>query len=104
METTNHLVTTSTAASNSSCHRADGPPGGWLNQRQALIVGGVAIAAAIVIALGQQWLTIAALAPLLFLLPCAVMMFMCMRGHAHQTKEAPAPIPGKPSDPGSTLG
>jgi len=44
-------------------------------------------AAATALALGQQWLTVAGLVPLLFVLPCAAMMFMCMKGmnHGHQT-------------------
>jgi hypothetical protein len=30
--------------------------------------------------LSQHWLTVADLVPLLYVLPCAVMMFMCMKG------------------------
>lgn len=51
---------------------------------------GLAIAAAIAalaiafgVAVDRRWLSLAALAPLLFTLPCAVMMLMCMRGMKH---------------------
>jgi len=39
------------------------------------------------LALSQHWLTVPELTPLLFLLPCAVMMFICMKGmnHSQQT-------------------
>jgi hypothetical protein len=37
-------------------------------------------AAAIALALSQHWLAIADLVPLLVVLPCAVMMFTCMKG------------------------
>jgi len=32
------------------------------------------------LALSQHWLTVVDLVPLLFVVPCAVMMFMCMKG------------------------
>jgi hypothetical protein len=38
---------------------------------------------AIALALTQHWLAVAELGPLLFLLPCALMMFMCMKGMNH---------------------
>jgi hypothetical protein len=36
--------------------------------------------AALALALNQHWLTVADLPLLLFLLPCALMMVMCMKG------------------------
>lgn len=90
METANHLVPISTAAGSSSCHGGRRSSGGWLSRRRGLVIGGVVVAAAIALALGQHWLTIAALTPLLFLLPCALMMFMCMKGHGRQTDQASA--------------
>ena len=89
METTNHLITT--AAGSSSCHSTGQGSGSWLSRRRGLVFGGAAIVAGIVLALNQHWLAIAALTPLLFLLPCAVMMFMCMKGmnHGQQTRAAP---------------
>jgi hypothetical protein len=54
-----------------------------------------AIAAALALAAGKHWLAIADLVPLLFVLPCAVMMFKCMkdtnRGPQTGTTEAAAP-------------
>src|SRR5262249_17445143 len=83
METTNDLVTTSATAGSSSCHGVSRASGGWLSGRRGLIFGGGAIAVAVALALGHHWLSIAALPLLLFLLPCAVMMFMSMKGMNH---------------------
>jgi len=62
-----------------------------VRRRQAILDslngwGGVAMAtavvvAAIAIAIGQHWLTFASILPLLYVLPCAAMMLMCMRRH-----------------------
>jgi len=45
-------------------------------------VAAVAAGAAL-LALWQHWLAIADLVPLLFVLPCAAMMFMCLKGMNH---------------------
>jgi hypothetical protein len=46
------------------------------------------------LAVGQHWLAAADLVPLLFVLPCAAMMFMCMKGsHSEQTKASPTSVP-----------
>ncbi len=65
-------------AETQSCHR-----GG--DQRLALIVVGAltVLAVGAGIAIDRNWLSFAALAPLLYLLPCALMMWMCARG-AHK--------------------
>jgi hypothetical protein len=87
METTNHLITTPAVAGSSSCHSASQGSGTWLGRRRGLVFGGGAIVAGTALALSQHWLTVAELTPLLFLLPCAVMMLMCMKGmnHGQQT-------------------
>jgi hypothetical protein len=92
VETTNRLITTPAAAGSSSCQGASQSSGSWLGRRRGLVFGGGAIAAGAALALSQHWLTVASLAPLLFLLPCAVMMLMCMKGmnHGQQTGVAPA--------------
>jgi hypothetical protein len=107
METTNNPVTTPATAGSSSCHGGSRALGGWLIGRRGLIFGGGAILVAVAFALGQHWLSIAALPLLLFLVPCAVMMFMCMKGmnHGQQTGEAPAPVNSDKSiGTGATLG
>jgi DUF2933 family protein len=93
MEPTQQLTTTPAAAGRSSCHGTGHGSGNRLGRRRGLILGGAAIMAATALALSHHWLTVAELAPLLFLLPCAVMMFMCMKGmnHSQQTSAAPAP-------------
>ena len=63
---------------------------GWLSGRRGLIIVAMVIAASVALTVGQHWLAIADLVPLLFVLPCAVMMFMCMKGmnHGPQTDTA----------------
>jgi DUF2933 family protein len=55
---------------------------GWLSRPRGFVIA-LGVAAAAVIALGQHWLAFADLVPLLFVLPCAVMMFRCMKGMNH---------------------
>lgn len=93
METKNHLITTPATAGSSSYHGAHQGSGSWLSRRRGLVFGGGGgIVAGTALALSQHWLTVPELAPLLFLLPCAVMMFMCMKGinHGQQTSADPA--------------
>jgi Protein of unknown function (DUF2933) len=92
METTNRLITTPAAARSSSCHAAGQGLGSWLSRRRGLVFGGGVIVAATALALNQHWLTVAELTPLLFVLPCAVMMLMCVKGmnHGKQTGAAQA--------------
>lgn len=72
-----------------------------LSGRRGLLVGMAATAAAIALALGQHWLAVADLVPLLVVLPCTVMMFHCMKGmnRGEQTDAAQA----APQNPASTL-
>jgi hypothetical protein len=51
----------------------------WLSSRRGMFVI-TAIAGIAALASGWYWLGFAAIAPLLFLLPCAVMMAFCMKG------------------------
>ena len=87
METTNLLITTPPAAENSSCHSATHGAGGWLSRRRPLVFAGGAIVAGAALALSQHWLTVVDLVPLLFVVPCAVMMFMCMKGGMNQDQQ-----------------
>jgi hypothetical protein len=99
METTNGLITTPAAAGGSSCHSAGQSSGSWLGRWRGLAIAGVVIAAGTSLALSQHWLAVASLVPLLYVLPCAAMMFMCMKGmnHGQQTganqASAPADTP-----------
>ena len=90
MGTTNGQVIT--RSNDSSCHTAVQGSAGWLGRRRTLVVAAAATAAAAAgaLALGQHWLAAAALQPLLFILPCAAMMFMCMKSmnHGQQTETA----------------
>jgi hypothetical protein len=91
METTNQLIRIPATGRSSSYHSAGQGSGSWLGRRRGLVFGGGAIVAGTALALSQHWLTVPELTPLLFLLPCAVMMFMCMKGmnHGQQTSAAP---------------
>src|SRR5438067_1601783 len=94
MGTTNTQVTTP-AAGGSSCHGTGQGARGWLGGRRGLVIAAVVAAAATALAQGQHWLAVANLVPLLFVLPCAAMMFMCMKGnHGQQTNAPPAPTHG----------
>lgn len=80
MESTNGLITippdTGAPVRPGSTQGSSGGLGG----RPALAVAGVVIAAGIGLALSQHWLDLATLVPLLFVLPCMAMMFMCIKG------------------------
>jgi hypothetical protein len=45
-----------------------------------LVIAIAGAVAAVALAASQRWFAVADLVPLLFVLPCAVMMFMCMNG------------------------
>lgn len=93
METKNLPIVTSPASRSSSCHGGGQSSGNWFARRRGLILAGAA-ATGIAIGLSQHWLTVVELTPLLFLLPCLAMMFMCMKGmnHGQQTSAAPASV------------
>ena len=93
METTNGQMPTPNAGSSSFHGAGQGSPG-WLSGRGRLVVAIAAAAAAIALALSQHWLAIADLVPRLAVLPCAVMMFHCMKGmnHGQQTDTAQASL------------
>lgn len=57
--------------------------GRWLGGWRSGAVASVVIAAGIGLALSQHWFDIADLLPLLFVLPCMAMMFVCMKGMNH---------------------
>ena len=71
-------------------HQANRGLPGWLGRRRGLVIVGAAASAAVAFALSQHWLAAADLLPLLFALPCAVMMFMCMNdtGNGQQSSAA----------------
>src|SRR5258708_24129124 len=92
METTNALIRPSTVADGSACHGADRSSGSSIGRWRGLAIAGVVIAVGMTVAFSQHWLAVASLAPLLFVLPCAVMMFICMKSmdHGQETGTKPA--------------
>ena len=67
METTSVQMTTPAAPS-------------WLSGRRGLVIAMGVAAATAALAADRHWLAIADLVPLLFVLPCVVMMIKCMKG------------------------
>ncbi len=101
METTKDLMTVPTRGS-ASCHHAKRDSGSWLVEHRGLMIGGAVAVAAVALGLSQHWLTLATLAPLLFVLPCALMMFACMKGHhGQETEKAQTTTP--PEAPGANV-
>jgi hypothetical protein len=47
------------------------------------MLGVGAVIVGVAVALNQHWVALAALAPLLFVLPGAVMLIVCMKGMGH---------------------
>jgi hypothetical protein len=73
-------------ATGNSCHETGQGIRGWVARRRSLVIVGAVVAATIAFALSQHWLAAASLVQLLFVLPCAIMMFMCMKG-SHGKRE-----------------
>jgi|SRR5712671_2671032 len=88
MGTTNGQVIN--RSTGSSCHVAEQGSSGWLGGHRGFVVVAAATTAAGALALSQHWLAAADLRPLLYILPCAAMMFMCMKSmnHGRQTDTA----------------
>ena len=75
---------------------------GWLIKHRGWIIAGAAAVAGTGVALGEGWVTIAGLAPLLYSAPCAVMMLFCMKGMSRgmQTTQEQTETPVPPANPG----
>ncbi len=95
MTTTNN-VTRTPAPGNSSCHDASHDSGSWLRRHRNLMIGGAVVTAAVILALTQNWLALANLVPLLFVLPCALMMLKCMKGSHHGQQSQDEPTAARP--------
>ena len=67
----------------------------WLMRRRGLVIAAAMVAAGTALALGQHWLALADLLPLLYVLPCAVMMAACMKGMGHGQQPDTAQIPAR---------
>lgn len=70
----------------------------WVARHRGWVVLGSAAVAGTGVALGEGWVTVAGLAPLLYSAPCAVMMLFCMKGMSGgmQATQDPAPTPVPP--------
>ena len=83
---------TTAPAVRTSSHVARQGSSTWVVRPRKLIIGGAVVVGAAAFALSQQWLAAVDLVPLLYALPCAAMMLMCMRGMngGHETNTAQA--------------
>lgn len=69
--------------------------GGAQGSRRTLwIVGSLAVAGLTTLALGANWIAFATLVPLLYVLPCAALMFMCMKGMNNGPKSGSSEVAG----------
>jgi hypothetical protein len=80
-------------------HGSGSPTQSWLANRRGWVVLGSAAVAGTGLALGEGWVTVAGLAPVLYTLPCAAMMMFCMKGMSRgmqttqgQTSSPPPPV------------
>src|SRR5258708_662029 len=87
MESNNPV--TAPSATNASCHGSSQGSGNWFRQRRGLVLGVGAVIVGVAVALDQHWVALAALAPVLFVLPCAVMLIVCMKGMGHGPTDDP---------------
>jgi hypothetical protein len=78
------------------CAISGSPMQSWLAKRRGWVLLGGAAVAGTGLALGEGWVTVAGLAPLLYTAPCAIMMYFCMRGMNHGTQAAPNQTPASP--------
>lgn len=83
MKSTN--LVTNAQQRGSACHAGKSGASNWLGGRRGLLLLAIAVLAGLALALNQHWLFVAQLVPLLFLLPCMLMMRMCMKGHGRQS-------------------
>ena len=84
MESANALAAfPAPATKGASCHDPGQVSRNWLLRWRNWIIVGLILAAGAALAIGQHWLALADLLPLLYLLPCAGMMAMCMKGMKH---------------------
>lgn len=67
-------------ASCGMCHGSGSPSLSWVGKHRGWVLLGGAAVAGTGLALGAGWVTVSALAPLLYAAPCAVMMVFCMKG------------------------
>lgn len=71
------------AAQGASCGMGQGSGSSslsWMGKHRGWVFLGGAAVAGTGLALGEGWVTVAGLAPLLYAAPCAAMMFFCMKG------------------------
>jgi len=80
---------TDTSQPSAPCHSGKGGAGSFISGRRGMALIAMAMLA---LALDQHWLLAVQLVPLLFLLPCMAMMFMCMKGHGGQRSARPAAL------------
>ncbi len=69
---------------------------GRVSRRTLWTIAGVTVAGLTMLALGESWIALATLVPLLYLLPCAAMLFMCMKGMNNGPKSGSSNVASTP--------
>ena len=95
-----HALTIPPAPEHASQHRHDLPA--FLAGRKGLVVAVVAVGIILALLAGWTWLGTAAVLPLLYTLPCAAMMAMCMKGQGGSGSTPGKPDGGDESDSGGS--
>jgi hypothetical protein len=65
----------------------------------AIAAATIAAAAATALALSWHWIALVDLVPVLYLLPCTLMMVRCMKGMDHRQQAETAQDPRRPESP-----
>ena len=90
------------AEQGASCGMSGSPSLSWVAKRRGWVVLGSAAVVGTGLALGEGWVTVAGLAPLLYTAPCAIMMLFCMKGMSGGTQAtqnaASTPVPPVAAD------
>jgi fatty acid desaturase len=81
-----------TQSGGDSCHIGGQGSPRWFGRSRSLVIAAAitAVALAGALALSQHSLAVTNLLPLLYVLPCAAMMFMCMKGMHHGQQSSTA--------------
>jgi len=78
-----NALTANPALQQTQSYGVPGASQSWLSRNKMTAFGLAGVLGLIAFGLSQNWLTLAGLLPFLYILPCAAMMLMCMKGMNH---------------------
>jgi hypothetical protein len=93
-----------TQSGGASCHIGGHGSRRWFGQSRSLVIATAiaAVALAGALALSEHSLAVTNLLPLLYVLPCAAMMLMCMKGMHHGRQSGTTETSSQNEAPGTT--